>query len=92
MYYELFEKMGLDRGNLWLYEGSYFQAFSITAIHLYGYVNLMISIGKIMDMQDVRSQFLVVPYKSVYNCILGREFVTSHLGRCGLTRPSQAQI
>lgn len=35
MYYELFEKIGLEKGNLWLYEGSDMQEFnSMTSVYV----------------------------------------------------------
>lgn len=42
MYSKLFENMGRDKGNLWLYEGSYMHVFNDTLVHYWVYIDLMI--------------------------------------------------
>lgn len=74
MYLELFEKMGLKKKNLWSYEGFDLQVFSNTMTRLWGYIKLMIYIGNKKNNKTVDLQFVVVPYKSIYNCILGSPF------------------
>lgn len=57
------------------YEGSDLHAFYWTITRSWGYIELMISIGDGKEIRTVNLKFLVVPYKNVYNCILGRPFV-----------------
>lgn len=86
----LFEKIGLIRESLWTYEGLDLQAFKGMATCPSGYVKLMIFVGEGNDIQSVNSQFLVLSYRRIYNCILERP--CSHLGRCSFNGKPQAQV
>lgn len=68
--------MDLESGSLWLYEGSYLQAFNETTTHSWVYVKLMISLGDEKDILTINWKLLVVPFRSIYNCILGRPYTT----------------
>lgn len=71
MYTNLFEKIRMNQSSLLLYEGSVLQAFNITIIHPWGYMEMMVSVGNGKSIQIVNYQFIFVPCKSVYNYILG---------------------
>lgn len=45
MYSNMFKKIGLNKENLWPYEGSYLQAFNDITIVIGGYIELMIYVG-----------------------------------------------
>lgn len=45
MYSYLFEKMCMGRGSLWLYKGSYLQAFNEITTRPQGYAERMISVS-----------------------------------------------
>lgn len=77
IYSEFFEKMGLNKENLWPYEGSKLHAFNGTTARPWGHIELMITVGKVRDVRTSKSQLLVVPCKSVYDWILGRPFVVA---------------
>lgn len=72
IYSDMFEIMNLERGSLYPDEGSYLQAFNRMSIRSWGYIELAVSVGEGKDIQTINFQFLVVPYRSVYNCILGK--------------------
>lgn len=63
MYSKLFENIGLERGSLGSYEGSYLKAFNGTTSRLWGYIELMIYAGEVKDDVSINSYFFVVPYK-----------------------------
>lgn len=50
------------------------EAFSGTVSRPWGYFELMATLGKGRDTRIIDLQCLMVSYKSVYNCILGRLF------------------
>lgn len=66
--------MGLEIGSFWRYEGLDLQAFNGTANYPWGYVELMISLRNEEDIWTVNLKFSIVPYKSIYSCILGKPF------------------
>lgn len=70
MYSDMFEKMDIERGNLCPYEGSNSLAFNGTTTLPWGYVELSVSVGDKKDVPEVNLEFLVIPCRSVYNCIL----------------------
>lgn len=65
MYAKLFEKIELKRKKLWPYEGVDLQALSNTITRPWGYIELMVTLGKERDTNMIDLQFLVVPYKRV---------------------------
>lgn len=69
--------MGLNRGILWPYEGSDLKLFNGMMTYPWGYVELRISIWEVRDIRSSGSQFLVVPCKTVYNCIIGKPFTST---------------
>lgn len=71
VYSDLFENLGLEREKLWPYEGSGLQYFNVIVTFPYGYFKLMVIMEDGKDTRMFESYFLMVPYKSVYNCILG---------------------
>jgi hypothetical protein len=75
MYQDLFEKMGLKKESLAPYEGSDLQGFNGAITTPWGLLTLPITFRDPKTDESeitIRVQFLVVPCKSVYNCILGR--------------------
>lgn len=55
MYSKLFENIGLERGSLGSYEGSYLKAFNGTTSHLWGYIELIIYAGEGKDGGSINS-------------------------------------
>lgn len=76
MYLEFFKILGLRREKLWPYEGSNLQAFNGVVNFPYGYIKLMVILGEGRDIRTVYIKFIGIPYRSAYNCILGRSFIT----------------
>lgn len=76
MYSKMFKKTSLKKENLWSYEGSDLQAFNDKTTHLWGYIELMIYMGEGKYVWTLNSQFLLVPCKNVYNCILITHFTS----------------
>lgn len=77
IYSKLFEKMSLNKVGLYTFKGFNLYAFNGTTTRPWGYVKLTIFVGDGKELLVVTSQFLVIPYKSVYNCILEIPFATS---------------
>lgn len=65
------------KGSWCPYEGLYLQEFDNINTRLWGYAEIMILVGEGKDAWHVSSQFLVVPCRSVYNCILERPFAVT---------------
>lgn len=53
------------------------KAFNDTSTHLWGYLEMRVTLREGRDTMMVDSKFLVVPCKSVYNCILDRSFTVT---------------
>lgn len=69
--------MGLDKENLIPYDGSYVEVFNGITTCLWGYVELMVPMGDKRYLRSINMQFLVIPCKSLYNCVLGRPFTAT---------------
>lgn len=59
------------------YEGSDLQAFNGIMTNPWGYVELMVTLGKGQNTRIIDAHFLVVLYRRVYNCIMCRTFATT---------------
>lgn len=64
----------MDRGSLIPYEGSNLQAFNGTTNCLCCYVELMVYVEEDRDLWFIKTQFMVIPVRAFYSCILGRAF------------------
>lgn len=69
--------MGLDICIIWLYEGSHIQEFNGTLTSPQGYMELKVFVGDGKDIRKINSQFLFVPCRSVYKCVIGRPFAAT---------------
>lgn len=59
------------------YKGLDLQAFNEPTTHPWNYVKLMVSLGEDRNLQSINTHFIVIPCKSLYNCILGRPFTSA---------------
>lgn len=91
MYYELFEKIGLKREILWLYEGSYFHAFNDMITCLWGVL-------QVNDIYGIRERRLIlqltVPHAPKHKCLrlYPPKALHCHLRHRSLNGLSQDQI
>ncbi|CAJ2652721.1 unnamed protein product [Trifolium pratense] len=72
MYSGLFKTLQLSEKNLVPYVGPDLQGFNGSTTKPWGYVDLIVTFGEEKAMKSVRTQFMVVDYPSLYNCIIGR--------------------
>ncbi|XP_058766541.1 uncharacterized protein LOC131640151 [Vicia villosa] len=62
----------LDDSHLTPYVGSDLQGFNGTTTKPWGYVELLVSFGEGEASRQVKTRFLVINCKTLYNCIIGR--------------------
>src|SRR3954469_11348628 len=72
MYSPLFQTLQLDDSHLTPYAGSDLQGFNGTTTKPWGYVELLVSFGEGEASRQVKTPFLVIDCKTLYNCIIGR--------------------
>ncbi|XP_058755629.1 uncharacterized protein LOC131628838 [Vicia villosa] len=72
MYSHLFKTLKLDDSHLTPYVGSDLQGFNGTTTKPWDYVELIVTFGEGEASRQVKTRFLVVDCKTLYNCIIGR--------------------
>ncbi|XP_058776612.1 uncharacterized protein LOC131650929 [Vicia villosa] len=72
MYSHLFQTLQLDDSHLAPYVGSDLQGFNGTTTKPWGYVKLLVTFGEGEASRQVKTRFLVIDCKTLYNCIIGR--------------------
>jgi hypothetical protein len=80
IYQELFQKPGLHKEHLRPYEGTDLQGFNGSTISPWGLIDLPVAFENKNhkdSKKTIEVQFLIIPCKSVYNCILGRPTLTA---------------
>lgn len=77
MYTNVFINLGLHDRNLIPYESENLLAFNYSTTHPGRVVELSVSIKEGNDEKIVTVYFLVIPSRSVYNCILRRYFLVT---------------
>jgi hypothetical protein len=76
MYTKLFYTLQLTNKNLLPYNGCNLQGFNSVTMKTWGYVQLVVIVGKGTGRKTVKSHFTVVDCKLMYNCTLGRPTLT----------------
>lgn len=77
MYDELFEQLGLKKDKLLPYTGYDLQVFNVMVTLSCGFMELMSTFRDGRYAKTIDLQFLVVPHKSLYTCILGKPFAAT---------------
>ncbi|XP_058761332.1 uncharacterized protein LOC131634722 [Vicia villosa] len=72
MYSHLFKTLKLDDSHLTPYVGSDLKGFNRTTTKAWGYVELIATFGEGETSRQVKTRFLVIDCKTLYNCIIGR--------------------
>ncbi|XP_058760032.1 uncharacterized protein LOC131633330 [Vicia villosa] len=72
MYSHLFKTLKLDDSHLTPYVGSDLQGFNGTTTKLWGYVELIVTFGEGEASRQVKTRFLVIDCKTLFNYIIGR--------------------
>ncbi|XP_058764162.1 uncharacterized protein LOC131637579 [Vicia villosa] len=72
MYSHLFRTLQLDDSHLTPYVGSDLQGFNGATTKPWGYVELIVTFGEEEASRQVKTRFLVIDCKTLYNCIFGR--------------------
>ncbi|XP_058724210.1 uncharacterized protein LOC131595762 [Vicia villosa] len=72
MYSHLFQTLQLDDSHLTPYVGSDLQGFNGATTKPWGYVELIVTFGEGEASRQVKTRFLVIDCKTLYNCIIGR--------------------
>src|SRR3954469_21838693 len=72
MYSHLFRTLQLDESHLTPYVGSDLQGFNGATTKTWGYVELIVTFGEEEASRQVKTRFLVIDCKTLYNCIIGR--------------------
>ncbi|XP_058741598.1 uncharacterized protein LOC131613981 [Vicia villosa] len=72
MYSHLFKTLKLDDSHLTPYVGSDLQGFNGTTTKPWGYVELIVIFGEGEASRQVKTRFLVIDCKTLYNCITGQ--------------------
>src|SRR3954468_9839273 len=72
MYSHLFRTLQLDDSHLTPYVGSDLQGFNGATTKPWGYVELIVTFGEEEASRQVKTRFLVIDCKTLYNCIIGR--------------------
>ncbi|XP_058754185.1 uncharacterized protein LOC131627358 [Vicia villosa] len=72
MYSHLFQTLQLDNSHLTPYVGSDLQGFNGATTKPWGYVELIVTFGEGEASRQVKTRFLVIDCKTLYNCIIGR--------------------
>ncbi|XP_058760051.1 uncharacterized protein LOC131633358 [Vicia villosa] len=72
MYSHLFKTLKLDDSHITPYVGSDLQGFNGATTKPWGYVELIVTFGEGEASRQVKTRFLVIDFKTLYNCIIGR--------------------
>ncbi|XP_058767845.1 uncharacterized protein LOC131641557 [Vicia villosa] len=72
MYSHLFKTLKMDDSHLTSYVGSDLYGFNGTTTKPLGYVELIVTFREEEASRQVKTRFLVIDYKTLYNCIIGR--------------------
>ncbi|XP_058733521.1 uncharacterized protein LOC131605145 [Vicia villosa] len=72
MYSHLFKTLKLDDSHITPYVGFDLQGFNGATTKPWGYVELIVTFGEGEASRQVKTRFLVIDCKTLYNCIIGR--------------------
>lgn len=72
VFVDLLTKFGISEEDLTPYQGTHLSGFNGSKTMPFGYIELMVTIREELLTKTVKTPFLTLPCKSIYNCIIGR--------------------